>query len=348
MFKFSLPSVKRFSAVAGVLAFTSACAATGSPSYAQNVATNIPVLIVTEDQDKASVNHCNDVHKRVVGELRGSMQRRGYQMLDEESIRAEMGWKETCTPPFNDDDRRSKQTVVSDIKRMISANKAQVPARAWVLYRINAQKVPFGSGFDAQVRVTGEIYDAVTNQYLDGFRAERMRFPLPDNCGKVCVYEAVGDKASDIAANLGEVLGRKLERYSPPKSASNAPSPGGAVTGDTGGSSGNCDGLLTPLNVTFRHFDKIESASIVGVMADEFPCYHSHDLLTGGEVVKKYAYQTRAKIYKIEEWMLILLRGMGFKDEDYALQINGNDIVVSKLIPTPERPRSDDEKKRFN
>ena len=346
MFSYQISSIKRLGAAAGILAFTSACAVTSSPSHAQNVATNIPVLVVTEDQDKSSVNHCNDVHKRVVGELRGSMQRRGYQMLDEESIRADLGWNETCKPPFNDEDRRSKQTVVEDIKRMMRANKAQVPVRAWVLYRVNAQKVPDGSGFDAQVRVSGEIYDAASNQFLDSFQAERMRFPLPDNCGKVCVYEVVGDNASDIAANLGEILGRKLERYSPPKSSSSQASTGGAVTGDAG--SGRCEGLLTPLNVTFRHFDKIESASIIDVMADEFPCYHSHDLMSGSEVVKKYAYQTRAKMHKIEEWMFILLRDMGFKNEDYAIQINGNDIVVSKLIPTPERPRSDDEKKRFN
>ncbi|MCG8543732.1 MAG: hypothetical protein MJE12_05925 [Alphaproteobacteria bacterium] len=334
--------------MAGLLAFTSACAANSGELHAQNVATNIPVLVVTEDQDKTSVNHCNDVHKRVAGELRGSMQRHGYQMLDEESIRAELNWGETCKPPYNAKDRRSKQTVISDIKRMISAKKAQVPVRAWVLYRIHAQKVKYGSGYDAQVRINGEIYDAVSNKFLDNFQAKRLRFPLPDNCSKVCVYEVVGDHASDIAANVGEILARKLKRYSPGETAGKVAS-GGAVTGEgnKGGSSGRCKGLLTPFNITLKHFDKVESASIIDVMADEFPCYHSHELLSGSEVVRKYAYNTHAKSHKMEEWFIILLRDMGFKDKEYAMEIDGKDIVISKLVPTPNRPRSVDESKRF-
>lgn len=346
MFSIVHQYLKRVGLVAGALVATSACTASMSSVQAQNVATNIPVLVVAEDQDTNSVNHCSDVHKRVIAELRGRMQSQGYQTLDEESIRADLGWNETCTPPFDDDDRRSKQLLVSDIKRMMSANSAQIPARVWVLYRVNAQKVPFGSGYDAQVRVSGEIYDALSNNYLDGFQGERLRFPLPDNCGKVCVYEILGDHASDIAANLGEILGRKLERHSPAQTASTAAA--GAVTANSGGGSGLCDGLLTPYNLELKYFDKVESASIVGVMADEFPCYHSHDLLSGGEAVRKYAYSTRAKKHKLQEWFIILLRDMGFEDQDYAMEVNGNNFVISKLTPTPDRERSEDETSRFN
>ena len=339
----------RVGVTAGFLAFMSACSATISPLHAQDVATNIPVLVVTEDQDKASINHCNGVHERMLTELRGSMQRRGFQTLDEESIRADLGWNDTCTPPFNAEDRRSKYTVISDIKRMISAQQAQVPVRAWVLYRIFAQKVKYGSGYDAQVRVNGEIYDAVSNQFLDGFQAERMRFPLPDNCGSICVYEVVGDHASDIAANLGEILGRKLERHSP-KTARRESASTGPVSGNGGDAvaDGRCQGLLTPYNITLKHFDKIESASIAGVMADEFPCYNSHELLSGSEVIRKYSYNSRAKLHKMEEWLMILLRDMGFAEGEYAMEISGNDIVISKLVPTPDRPRSADETSRFN
>lgn len=53
------------SAVLAVVA--TACFASANPASAQNVNTNIPVLVVTEDQDTGSINHCNDVHKRVTG-----------------------------------------------------------------------------------------------------------------------------------------------------------------------------------------------------------------------------------------------------------------------------------------
>lgn len=336
-------ATKRSMLVAAAVATT--VLVTGVSAQAQNVNTNIPVLVVAEDQDTGSINHCNDVHKRVVAELRGSMQRDGYRMLDEESIRATLGWAETCKPPFDDEDRRSKQTAVEDIKRMISANRAEVPVRAWVLYRIHAQKIPYGSGYDAQVRINGEIYDAASNAFLDNFQAERMRFPLPDDCNRACIYEIVGDNASNIAANMGAVLSRKLQRYSPGQSAG-SDTGSGPITGSTGG--GGCTELLTPLNITMRHFDKIAASSIAGVMAEEFPCYHSHQLLSSGPVVRSYAYNTQATTFKIEEWLIILLRDMGFNDKDFAIEINGTNITLTNLVPDTGRPKSEDEKRRFN
>ncbi len=345
MIRFGNLGSHRAAALGLGLLLATGCAAVDSPSFAQNTNTNIPVLIVAEDEDKGSINHCNDVHKRVLAELNGMMQRDGFRMIDEESSRAELNWESSCKPPYDDEDRRSKHTLVSDIKRMISARQAAVPVRAWVLYRIHAQRIPYGSGYDAQVRIVGEIYDAVSNQFLDNFQAERVRFPLPDNCNKPCIYELAGDRASDIAANLGRVLSIKLQRYSPGTSQTGS-NESGPVTGNTG--SGSCGTLLTPFNVTIRQFDRIEAASIAGVMADEFPCYHSHELLEGGEVVRRYAYNTKAKSLKLEEWLVILLDDMGYGTRDYSIQITGNNIVLTKLLPTPNRPRSSEEKARFN
>jgi hypothetical protein len=319
-------------AAVAITVFVNNCAA-----QAQNVNTNIPVLVVAEDQDTGSVNHCHGVHKRVVGELRGSMQRDGFRMLDEESIRATLGWAETCTPQFGDGDRRSKQAAIEDIKRMMSSKRADVPVRAWVLYRIHAQKIPFDSGYDARVRINGEIYDAASNAFLDNFQAERMRFPLPDNCNRVCIYEIVGDNASNIAANMGAVLSRKLQRYAPGQSAGSDPI-GGSL----------CTELPTPLNITMRHFDNMTASSITNVMAKEFPCYKSHQLLNSGSAVRAYAYTTQATTFKIEEWLIILLRDMGFNDRDFAIEINGINITLTNLVPDTGRPRSEDEKGRFN
>lgn len=330
--------LKQATLAVGLTGVTMACATA-------NVATNIPVLIVAEDQDRGSVNHCNEVHSRVVGELRGSMQGYGFQMLDEQSIRATLGWNDSCQGAIDDEDRRSKHLLISDIKRMMSANEASVPVRAWALYRIVAQRIPAGSGHDVQVRLNGELYDAQSNQYLDSFQMKRLRFPLPDNCNRRCVYEILGDNASDIAINLGDILARKLERYSPAQYSSQ-----NAVDDwdSTGSSSRTCSGLLTPYNITLRRFDRVEASTIASVMADEFPCYHSHSLKSGGEVVRKYAYQTRAQVHKLEEWLAILLADMGFKSRDYVMEISGNSIDLSKIQPTPDRPRSSDEDSRFN
>ena len=109
----------------GVL--SSSCAVGQSSQLAQNVATNIPVLIVAEDQDKTSFYHCSDVHRRVMSELKGSMQRYGFQMLDEQSVASDLGWTDDCASNSTSSNRRSKRELVDSIKLMNKANQARAP-----------------------------------------------------------------------------------------------------------------------------------------------------------------------------------------------------------------------------
>ena len=74
-------------ALAGVLA---SCAASG-PAHAQ-AASDIPVLVMGEDGDPASVSRRSNIHKRVLAALKESVQRDGYRMVDEEMIAVDLGW----------------------------------------------------------------------------------------------------------------------------------------------------------------------------------------------------------------------------------------------------------------
>lgn len=332
-----------------VVPFLAGCATAlvPPPATAQDVAGNIPVLVVAEDEDRNSLNHCNDVHKRVQAELRGAMQRRGFQMLDETMMASDLGFTRDCTPPIDHADRRDKRELVDTIKLMNQANQASTRSRAWVLYRIHAQGERLTNSTRLQVRIGGEIYDSAANTYLDSFEMPRETFPAPADCGEVCINEVLGDRADDIAASLGVILATKLERYSPPSSvqagAGPAPVDGeGSSVGQTAAA-----GLVTPFTVTLRHFSRTEALTIIGIMADEFPDYVSHDALMVAEAVRKYDYRTRQKAHKLEEWLYILLRDMGFAERDYLVRIAGTDIQVEKLVPTPDRPVSDDERNRF-
>ena len=329
----------------GVL--SSSCAVGQSSQLAQNVATNIPVLIVAEDQDKTSFYHCSDVHRRVMSELKGSMQRYGFQMLDEQSVASDLGWTDDCASNSTSSNRRSKRELVDSIKLMNKANQASARARAWVLYRIHAQGKKLKNSTALQVRIVGEIYDAASNNFLDNFQMPRETFPAPANCGKTCVSEGLGDRASDVAMSLGDVLARKLERYSQPNSAGQAEPITDAETKVTGRNTPVNHGMVTPYTVTLRHFNKSEMLTIIGVMADEFPGYKVHELMSSAAVVRKYDYRTTAKAHKMEEWLLILLRDMGFKDKEFTIQMSGTNIRIDKLTPTPARPISPDEKARF-
>ena len=79
-------------------------------------------------------------------------------------------------------------------------------------------------------------------------------------------------------------------------------------------------------------------------MADEFPGYEAHDLINKSPTVRRYNYLTTAKAYKLEEWLYILLRDMGFDTtSDVLIQVQGTEVMVDKLIPTPDRPESPNE-----
>ena len=330
--------------LAAVVSFATACATVPPAASAQgNVGTNIPVLVMSEDEDPNTVKRSSDIFKRVIAELQGAMQRHGFRMIDEESVAADLGWEIS--------DRRPKRELIEAIKLMGKSGKASHQVRAWVLFRIHAQAKQLSFATKVQTRIDGELYDAASNQFLDTFEMPREEYPAPKDCleSSICISEVVGDRAREIAGGLGEVLARKLERYSPPR-ASGAGS-GTAVTGGSGGGThtGAGHGMMTPYTVTLRYFDDREALTVIGVMADEFPGYETHNLINKSATVRRYEYLTTAKATKLEEWLFILLRDMGFDEtREVLVQVQGTDITVDKLIPTPDRPESPDEKKRFN
>ena len=332
--------------LAAVLAFSTACATFPPPASAQgNVGTNIPVLVMSEDEDPTTVKRSSDIFKRVIAELQGAMQRHGFRMIDEESVAADLGWEIT--------DRRPKRQLIETIKLMGKSNKASHQVRAWVLFRIHAQAKELSFSTKVQTRIDGEIYDAASNQFLDTFEMPREEYPAPKDCleSSLCISEVVGDRAREIAGGLGEVLARKLARYSPPRDSggSGAVVTGGSGSGGSSTHTGVGHGMMTPYTVTLRYFEDREALTVVGVMADEFPGYEAHDLINKSPTVRRYNYLTTAKAYKLEEWLYILLRDMGFDTtSDILIQVQGTEVMVDKLIPTPDRPESPDETQRFN
>jgi hypothetical protein len=298
-----------------------------------DAATNIPVLVVIEDEDETSVRRSSDMFKRVVAELRRAMQFRGFQMLDEESLFADFGI-------VHIPDRRTKSELVTDIKSILLSDEARHQIRAWVLFRVHAavERPQRGAFATIHTRLDGELYDARTNLFLDAFEEIVTTKTSPD-CARttLCIEEHVGEKAREVAMALGNVLARMLERYSPPV----------AARPPTGRSQ---PGMPVAYTVRFEYFEQREVVTIVGVMAEEFPGARNVDkVVDRGSALKVYAYQTTASAAKLEEWLSILLDDMGFDiDDDILFRLDGVNITLTKIVPTPDRRPSVDERRRFN
>ena len=314
-----------------------ACAGTGAVTrYA-----DVPVLVVGEDEDRTTVKRSSDLFKRVLAELKHAMKRTGFRMVDEEAVAADLGWKIK--------DRRPKRELIEVAKLMTKSGKASHRVRAMVLFRIHATAESVGGAAKVRIRLDGEIYDVVSNEFIDTFEMPRREYPAPADCleSKVCITEIVGDRAREIAGSLGVVLARKLARYRD-ASVGGGGTRRDEVTGGRTGTGGSGHGMQTPYTVTLRYFDRREALTIMGVMADEFPGYRSHTLISQAPAVRKYEYVTSAKPRKMEEWITILLGDMHFDpDREVAILFRGSEITVEKIVPTPRRPKSEDERARF-
>lgn len=311
-----------------------------SGSMAQTQYNDVPVLVAAEDEDPTYVKRTSDIFKRTILELKIPLRRYGFAVVDEESVAVDLGWKIQ--------DRRNKLDLIDLAKDMASSDNASHRVRALVLFRVHAAHKPKSGRSEIFVRIDGEIIDIVGNRGIDGFEIPRMKFPAPAECNKLCKSEIVGDKAREIAASLGLVLAKQLARYRD-DSVGDGGRRGGSEEAVTGGGSGSGHGLITTYTITLEKFDRIEALSIIGTMADEFPGYKHHDIVRQMPGFRKYGYTTSAKAHKLEEWLTILLDDMYFDvDKEIEFIIRGTDITVHKIVPTQDRPRSEDENKRFN
>ena len=322
IFEGTLLSLGTLAAAAGLLMAISA------PASAQT-GTNIRVLVMGEDSDPASVKRSSDIFKRVLAEMKGSMMRYDFKMVDEEMAAVDLGWKIT--------NRRPKAELLEAAKLMNASNNATHHTRAMVLFRVHATTKDLNFSNKVTTRIDGEIYDMATNQFLDSFELAPAAYSAPADCNSVCISEIVGGKAREIAMSLGDVLGKKLAYLSPSNNSAEANS-------NTSGY-----GMVSTYTVTLRHFDTREGLSVIGVMADEFPGYISHNLITKQAVLRRYEYVTKAKPYKLEEWLNILLIDMGFDvDNQINISVENGQIIIDKIVPVTNRPRSEDEEIRFN
>ena len=299
----------------------------GHEATAQTRYADVPVLVVAEDEDTSTARRSSELARRVVTALKGSMSRAGFRVIEEEAVAGDLKWTVR--------DRRPKIELFQLVKLMAKSGKAEHQVRAMVLYRTYVFLKSLSSVTRVQIRIEGEIHDLQSNQFLTSIEVKspaRMLPPQGGGCDEVCVT-AVGESAAKAAGSLGVVLAKKLARYR------------GASAGEKRGT-GSGHTMQIPYTVTLRYFERSEALAIVGVMAEEFPGYKTHTLISQAPAVRRYSYITSAKSHKMEEWLTILLKDMNFDpDKEVAIQIRGNEIAVEKILPTPARPRSKEEKK---
>ena len=66
-------------------------------------------------------------------------------------------------------------------------------------------------------------------------------------------------------------------------------------------------------------------------MADEFPGYQHHDLISLNSFEAKYVYSTSATPLKLMSWFTILLDDMGFEESAVSVEFSNSAILIENL-----------------
>ena len=200
-----------------------------------------------------------------------------------------------------------------------------------VMFKIRAAAANKGFATVAQVRVTGDVYDVVANRFIGSWEAPRMEFAAPANCNQFCIEEVVGDKARDVAAQVGDVMRKKLAFLTQGQGTASASASGGGAVG----SGGSCTGLTTTYQVEFRNFSTRETLELTEVMENEFPCFVSARSPNGDTTKMIYGYVSQASGAKMNKWMNLLLINMNYDpDSQVKVIMQGTKLVIDKIFDT--------------
>ena len=208
-----------------------------------------------------------------------------------------------------------------------------------VVFKIRAAAQNVGFATKAMVRITGDIYDYDARRFIGSWEAPRMEFPAPANCTGMCIQEVVGDHARDVAAQVGDVLRKKLAYLtrgagSVAQGSSMPASTASAPAGSVAGCPADLDtGLTTTYAVVMSNFTTREYMQIKDVMEHEFPCFVTTRNPTGDTTKRIYGYVSRASASKIEEWLNIVLIDMGLDPDSQVKMItSGTEIMIDKIF----------------
>jgi len=284
---------------------------------AQNRRVNL--LVVTEDADEDTVPRNNRVYQRVMLQLQESMNNRGFQIFDEVAIGMNV------TNPNRV--RRSRPELIE----VARAYSMRTPLDAIVIFRIyaSARQGQFSDLLTPEVRITGEILNIATGQFVAGFEVGGFQFPpLPGGCGRdrECLLERVGAEARLVANDLAAALADKLEGF-----RRRADGGGEVIRVDnspaTPRAQGECAGLPGAFVFQFRDFTASEMTQIEEAFV-RFGCYEHHRTIRAMATSAEYWYETRSDAARINTNLRVMLEFLNFNAQ---VVMAGNRFEITRV-----------------
>jgi hypothetical protein len=265
------------------------------------------VVVVGEDSDRNSINRNSEIFRRVISQLQESLNRGGYQVIDEDMLSVKLG--------FSFNSNRPKTELIETLMVANDTQDATVQSRLAVVFAIFPQIKELSMTKKLEIRLRGDIYDLANLSPLATFEYETNKaivIPRSNNlCDSLCVEELVGKESRVIARELGDVLVKKLD----------------IAKQKVGDEDGN---LMSTYNLTVIRLSTSEALKFKRAI-ENFEEVDELITISTESSQRKLSLVTSADLGAIEEIILIALMDAGVDIDNVLVNMSGSNIEVENL-----------------
>ncbi|MBI9112790.1 hypothetical protein [Maridesulfovibrio ferrireducens] len=282
------------------------------PSLA--LATDLPrVMIVGEDIDNDTIPRDSRVFKRVLNSISNELVNRGFDVRDETAL--------------------THQTHVQGRIRRNDAELIQIAKDAGidvlVIFSIYPNVKSNANSVRVTARVEGRLLSVWDGARMGNFESEPQQYQLvPRPYSRNDVLEAVGKLSKIIGADVGAVLGDRLEQYHPEGGSSDGGSAGGVSSA----------GRLMEWTLIFDGFTDTDMLDVEDYITI-YTGYDSHRPKSNALNTSshhEYWYKSSIDSAHLKRNMVRMLKKMNMKGRVY---ISGNELKIVKQHSVRQRTK---------
>jgi len=270
------------------------------------------VIVLGDDSDPKTIRRTSDIYKRVISEIRRPISQRGFELLDEDIIAVQLGFKYPAG--------LSKSEILQAVMLANKSSNVNTSSRFLVLMRINVFSETFSFTKQVHARITGDIYDMDNGSFVDAYEIPQVSFPVPLECNDHCLIEQAGAKSRDIAADLGVTLSRQLAVYIERSTRiSGLPSVGEAAV------------AARSFTFVLKNFRANEINEISRALRDPKSGTLRFDLIESTASQRRYQLVTTAQSDRLVEYLSSLLERLNVSEDDSRIGLTGQTINIEKM-----------------
>jgi len=285
-----------------LILLTAACASPNGTGPQEN----LNILVMGSGVDQTSVPRNSSAFKRIQNALAEELQNAGFRVYDETAL---------ALGAQSQSNARRTDAEMIDMARSI----VHPPIDVIVVYGLYGDVQDKGYARKLTSRVSGRMLTVHSGQRLGNFEVSLpSSISISANCDGVCLNEALGKSARELASEAGAVLAVKLRDLASPSVRSVEPS--GRAVGSQGG-------LESTYVLAFDGF----SANELGTMEDHITHLSSNThlrLLRSGLSSSKYWYETSSNEAYLLRSLRLLVDDMGISA---TLRYSGNTFRMTKI-----------------